>query len=156
MDQPNDESHNVSDYFRDHNMAPSNRNQEEYLQAVGSLIAELVDQFVEIHPDHKPRVTEETIQSLANVDVNKLGDSTCSICLEQYVEKDQDGVRELPCKHRYHFDCIKNWLNHATNCPTCRYELPTDDAMFEAFKKRKLEQKRIQADIAELHDSMFS
>lgn len=64
----------------------------------------------------------------------------CNICLEEYTQKDADeeSARQLPCRHRFHLSCIKSWLAQATNCPTCRHELPTDDPMFEAFKKRKV------------------
>lgn len=65
----------------------------------------------------------------------------CNICLEEYTQKDSDeeSARQLPCGHRFHLNCIKKWLDGgSTNCPTCRNELPTDDPMFEAFKKRKV------------------
>ncbi len=40
----------------------------------------------------------------------------CRICLQRYLEGQH--VRRLPCRHKFHKDCIDNWLlhQHAT-CP---------------------------------------
>ena len=42
----------------------------------------------------------------------------CSICLEQF-----EG-REMPCKHRFHSACIKNWFQIRRLCPLCRFIMP--------------------------------
>ena len=42
----------------------------------------------------------------------------CAICRQDYCEKDY--ITELPCKHFYHKDCIKLWLNKEFTCPYCR------------------------------------
>lgn len=47
---------------------------------------------------------------------------TCSICLDDM----QIGceVVELPCGHRYHSTCVKNWLLLGSlNCPLCKKNL---------------------------------
>jgi hypothetical protein len=142
----------------------SSHSNNEILQIVGEYIAELVDQFMDARPDRKPRVTQEAIQAFAVVPSKELSNSckllklkellfnvlntisfnlcisACNICLEEYTEKDgEEGiVRRLPCKHMFHNSCVTTWLDNSTNCPTCRFELPTDDAMFESFKKRKV------------------
>ncbi|XP_023731965.1 E3 ubiquitin-protein ligase MPSR1 [Lactuca sativa] len=50
----------------------------------------------------------------------------CAICLTDY-----SGVageaKELPCRHRYHSDCIMKWLGIHGSCPVCRYEMPVDE-----------------------------
>ena len=38
----------------------------------------------------------------------------CPICL------DKDSDFELECKHRFHKDCIKEWLKIKHSCPLCR------------------------------------
>jgi hypothetical protein len=48
------------------------------------------------------------------------GDS-CSICLTSYQLKDR--LRELPCRHCFHMDCIDQWLERSTLCPICKTSL---------------------------------
>lgn len=49
--------------------------------------------------------------------------TVCCICIERFV-KDQTLV-ELPCKHLFHDQCIKDWLEHHHICPMCRADLKT-------------------------------
>ena len=42
----------------------------------------------------------------------------CSICLENF--KKNEKYIEFECKHIYHKDCIKEWLQNNKNCPNCR------------------------------------
>ena len=46
------------------------------------------------------------------------GTADCPVCLVG-VELGEE-VAELPCKHWFHFDCIKAWLQEHDTCPTCR------------------------------------
>ncbi len=46
----------------------------------------------------------------------------CSICLENI--KENDKVSYTPCKHIFHFDCLKNYIKSTlkTNCPLCKFD----------------------------------
>lgn len=44
--------------------------------------------------------------------------TTCTVCCEQL----QPGelVKSLPCAHKYHGDCIDQWLQVKAVCPICQ------------------------------------
>eukprot|EP01016_Furgasonia_blochmanni_P009967 TRINITY_DN1417_c0_g1_i4.p1 TRINITY_DN1417_c0_g1~~TRINITY_DN1417_c0_g1_i4.p1 ORF type:complete len:198 (-),score=11.48 TRINITY_DN1417_c0_g1_i4:285-878(-) len=50
----------------------------------------------------------------------------CTVCREEFKEAEE--VREMPCKHIFHGECLLTWLREKNSCPTCRYELPTEDS----------------------------
>lgn len=44
----------------------------------------------------------------------------CAVCMEATTGNSKDPeVRQLPCGHLFHFECILRWL-HYRNCPVCR------------------------------------
>jgi E3 ubiquitin-protein ligase RNF115/126 len=79
----------------------------------------------------KVTVTEENIKCLRK-DSNIDEEHSCSVCKDIF-ELSQN-LLYLPCKHVYHEDCILPWLKERNSCPTCRYELPTDDIDYETRK----------------------
>ena len=44
--------------------------------------------------------------------------SRCQICLEDW--KKEEKVRDLPCTHFFHVQCLDTWLGHKNSCPLCR------------------------------------
>ncbi|KAI5081289.1 hypothetical protein GOP47_0004472 [Adiantum capillus-veneris] len=60
--------------------------------------------------------------------------SQCPVCKDDF--ELQAEVQQMPCKHIYHPDCILPWLAQHNSCPICRFELPTDDADYEARKRQ--------------------
>lgn len=64
-----------------------------------------------------------TEQDLARMDENQ---KRCSLCLETYVP--DDAVRNLPCQHMFHSDCIQDAVRHQhASCPICRAPIPTQE-----------------------------
>ncbi|XP_020259323.1 E3 ubiquitin-protein ligase CIP8-like isoform X2 [Asparagus officinalis] len=61
--------------------------------------------------------------------------ATCAVCKDEILLEEK--VRQLPCMHHYHGDCILPWLGMRNTCPVCRYELPTDDPEYERWKARR-------------------
>ena len=56
----------------------------------------------------------------------------CSVCKDEFL--DGENAIDMPCMHIFHKQCIVAWLEKHNNCPTCRFELPTDDPEYEARK----------------------
>lgn len=48
-------------------------------------------------------------------------DAVCCICLAKYV--DNEDLRELPCKHFFHKECVDKWLTINALCPLCKKEV---------------------------------
>eukprot|EP00930_Biecheleria_cincta_P068798 TRINITY_DN56628_c0_g1_i1.p1 TRINITY_DN56628_c0_g1~~TRINITY_DN56628_c0_g1_i1.p1 ORF type:complete len:388 (+),score=75.46 TRINITY_DN56628_c0_g1_i1:33-1166(+) len=48
--------------------------------------------------------------------------SNCAICRDTFVAG--DCLRNLPCNHEFHADCILLWLKANCTCPICRWQLP--------------------------------
>ncbi|WOL14113.1 E3 ubiquitin-protein ligase [Canna indica] len=50
-------------------------------------------------------------------------DAVCCICLAKYV--DDVELRELPCSHCFHKECVDKWLKINALCPLCKTEVGT-------------------------------
>ncbi|CAH9099688.1 unnamed protein product [Cuscuta europaea] len=48
-------------------------------------------------------------------------DAVCCICLAKYVNNEE--LRELPCSHFFHKDCVDKWLKINNTCPLCKAEV---------------------------------
>ena len=59
----------------------------------------------------------------------------CSVCKEEFI--DGEYAIDMSCMHLFHKQCIFSWLDKHNNCPTCRFELPTDDLEYEARRLQK-------------------
>jgi len=67
-------------------------------------------------------LTNESDELIAeNVDDSRV----CVICLDEYMPGER--IRLLPCVHRFHVDCIDQWLKKHTTCPLCKLDLITQE-----------------------------
>ncbi|XP_071702443.1 E3 ubiquitin-protein ligase At4g11680-like [Rutidosis leptorrhynchoides] len=48
-------------------------------------------------------------------------DAVCCICLAKYANNDE--LRELPCTHFFHKECVDKWLKINASCPLCKNEV---------------------------------
>ena len=70
----------------------------------------------------------------------------CAVCQCNFEIKDQ--VLRMPCpgfSHTFHEECIMPWLQLRNTCPSCRFELPTDDKAWD--KNRNEERARASVDV---------
>ncbi|KAM7506767.1 hypothetical protein LguiA_017220 [Lonicera macranthoides] len=72
--------------------------------------------------------SKASIEAMPAVKVTEEG-TECSICLTEFEVGGE--VKEMPCKHKYHSDCIEKWLGIHGSCPVCRYKMPVDEKKTE-------------------------
>ncbi|CAI2179641.1 10365_t:CDS:2 [Funneliformis geosporum] len=73
--------------------------------------------------DAKPKgVSEDVIKTLPAktfiAGKSKTAEERCTICLTGYESNDM--LRDLPCSHDFHQDCIDSWFKNSDKCPICR------------------------------------
>ncbi|KAL0908477.1 hypothetical protein M5K25_022974 [Dendrobium thyrsiflorum] len=71
-----------------------------------------------------PPATKASIEAMLTVEIADSGEE-CSVCLDEF---GQAVVKEMPCKHRFHGDCIDKWLGLHGTCPVCRYCMPAEES----------------------------
>ncbi|XP_043935921.1 E3 ubiquitin-protein ligase RNF115 [Protopterus annectens] len=91
-----------------------------------AVITQLLGQLENTGP---PPADKEKITSLPTVCVSREQVDTgleCPVCKEDYREGEQ--VRQLPCNHFFHSECIVPWLELHDTCPVCRKSLNGEDS----------------------------
>ena len=60
----------------------------------------------------------------------------CPIC---QMPMDDDGavLVQMPCLHSFHEACLLQWLKRANNCPTCRFEVESEDAEWNNQRQQR-------------------
>ncbi|KAK7300742.1 hypothetical protein RJT34_11591 [Clitoria ternatea] len=79
------------------------------------------------HDRSNSPASKTAVESLAEIVINETHmatESHCAVCKERFELGTL--VREIPCKHIYHSECILPWLAIRNSCPVCRYELPSE------------------------------
>lgn len=86
-----------------------------------TIITQLLNQFENTGP---PPADMEKIQALPTIIITEehVGSGLeCPVCKEDYTVG--ENVRQLPCNHLFHNDCIIPWLEQHDTCPVCRKSL---------------------------------
>jgi len=70
--------------------------------------------------------SKEEIRSLPVTIVEEADEDLyrCSICLSDFEKGDT--LKTLPCFHKYHLDCIDQWLIKKKTCPVCQKPIIED------------------------------
>jgi len=75
----------------------------------------------------------------------------CSICLEELV--DGETLRELPCSHLYHMECVDKWLTtKSSHCPLCKQDA-TPPEIAEKREKKYAHTVQIQDRLNNIYDT---
>lgn len=86
-----------------------------------AIITQLLNQFENTGP---PPADRDKIKSLPTVQITAehvASGLECPVCKEDYSVG--ENVRQLPCNHMFHNDCIVPWLEQHDTCPVCRKSL---------------------------------
>lgn len=91
------------------------------------VISRLMEQRIRNEEDEDtPHLTTAQINNLPNIQYNdELNIDSCSICLVDLEEG--ESLKQLPCNHVFHPECISVWLLQNITCPICRNELNIND-----------------------------
>lgn len=72
-------------------------------------------------------------EQLASIQSKQSESVQCAICMSSFEIGDR--LLHLLCRHAFHDECVLPWLKQSSTCPSCRFQLPTDDRKFERRKK---------------------
>uniref|UniRef100_A0A3Q2UP70 RING-type E3 ubiquitin transferase n=1 Tax=Fundulus heteroclitus TaxID=8078 RepID=A0A3Q2UP70_FUNHE len=91
------------------------------VNGLDTIITQLLNQFEITGP---PPADRDKIKSLPTVQITAEHVASrleCPVCKEDYSVG--ENVRQLPCNHMFHNDCIIPWLEQHDTCPVCRKSL---------------------------------
>ncbi|XP_072294949.1 E3 ubiquitin-protein ligase RNF126-like [Eucyclogobius newberryi] len=86
-----------------------------------AIITQLLNQFENTGP---PPADGDRIRSLPTIQITAehvASGLECPVCKEDYSVG--ENVRQLPCSHMFHNNCIIPWLEQHDTCPVCRKSL---------------------------------
>jgi len=66
----------------------------------------------------------------------------CAVCLK--CPEVGDITHKLPCAHKFHKNCIVEWLKKINSCPMCRTEFPKESQSPVQFFQNNSEQSHHQ------------
>ncbi|XWS74948.1 hypothetical protein CRYUN_Cryun01aG0042300 [Craigia yunnanensis] len=97
---------------------------------LGSGFDRLIDQLSQMEIQNigryeQPPASKAAVEAMPTVVINEThihNELYCAVCKEQFVFGTK--VRNMPCDHLYHSNCILPWLQLRNSCPACRHELP--------------------------------
>merc|ERR1711972_220475 len=90
-------------------------NEDAGLHAYLSSIMRAVEEAPAIHA---AAAVEAVLQNLDAFDASGRLPDACAICLEDMGPGQR--IARLPCRHCFHFSCIRSWLPASLTCPLCK------------------------------------
>ena len=100
-------------------MQAMRREREEREQArLDSAVTNSYAGAVSAAPEWQP-AADDAVRTLRWTTATEAAD--CSICYDEFAVGEK--VREVPCGHRFHNECLLGWLERSGCCPFCRKEV---------------------------------
>ncbi|KAE9612514.1 hypothetical protein Lal_00033338 [Lupinus albus] len=99
---------------------------------VGSGLDLLLEHLAQNSPSGYASVNPPALKAAIEAMPNVINEEKlqCTVCLED-LEIGKE-AKEMPCKHKFHGDCIISWLKLHSSCPICRFRMPSEDSAVEA------------------------
>ncbi|KAA0710140.1 E3 ubiquitin-protein ligase RNF115 [Triplophysa tibetana] len=107
-------------------------NPEDYAWGQGGLDLVITQLLGQTECSGPPPAEKEMISSLPTISISSEQAACqleCPVCREEY--STGESVRQLPCLHCYHSNCIVPWLQLHDTCPVCRKGLDGEDRGFQ-------------------------
>lgn len=73
------------------------------------------------HDSESVAKNEEQAEHNYASEVDSLDAPTCTICFCEFREGDRIG--DLSCKHEFHIECLKGWVQRKNACPLCNVQI---------------------------------
>jgi hypothetical protein len=121
-----------------HSMEDNNNNNDHNMLADGTT-----------PPAAERSVNNLPIICIAEEDLKDDSNKECCICFLEHEVGDK--VARLPCGHFFHCHCIQEWLRKKCTCPVCRYEIETENEVYEVDRIERMKLRRIRIKNHELH-----
>lgn len=97
--------------------------------------------FQNFQPRGPPPASKSAVESLPVLSATTDHQSQeCAVCQERYQVR--EALNQLPCSHLFHVECLKPWLTEHNTCPTCRWELETDDTDYEKGRAERMAKRQ--------------
>ncbi|XP_031286036.1 E3 ubiquitin-protein ligase RING1-like, partial [Pistacia vera] len=110
---------------RDNNNNNNNDN-INYADVEMDSMHQIIEEMTQNDRPGPPPAARAVIDALPRVRISEYHlMQSCPVCKEEFEVEGE--VRELPCKHLYHSECIIPWLRLHNTCPVCRYEVKDRD-----------------------------
>ncbi|XP_057210079.1 E3 ubiquitin-protein ligase RNF115 isoform X2 [Triplophysa rosa] len=107
-------------------------NPQDYAWGQGGLDVVITQLLGQTECSGPPPAEKEMISSLPTISISSEQAACqleCPVCREEY--STGESVRQLPCLHCYHSNCIVPWLQLHDTCPVCRKSLDGEDCGFQ-------------------------
>lgn len=104
-------------------------NPGDYAWGQGGLDAVITQLLGQLENTGPPPAEREKISSLPTVNISQEQADCCMecpVCKEDFAVGEP--VRQLPCNHFFHSNCIVPWLEMHDTCPVCRKSLNGEDS----------------------------